>query len=90
MVPGVESKVADGLLDGLFSARQVLQPLLVAPEHVVDRHVHSLPLQVYAGQALQVFEADQPLHRPPDVFVHRRRLRRQQHEEQICAAGRPG
>jgi hypothetical protein len=41
-------------------------------------------LQIDAGEPLQVVEADQPFHRPPDLLVDLARLGREEHEDQVA------
>jgi hypothetical protein len=81
---GAKRQVADGFLDRLLPARHVLQPVLVAPEHVVYRHVDPAALQIDAGEPFQIVEADQSLHRPPDLVVDPSRPGREEHEDQVA------
>ena len=81
---GAEREVADGLLDRLLAAAHRFQAVLVAPEDIVDRHIHAAALQIDAGEPFQVVKADQPFHRPPDLVVDLPRPRREKHEDQVA------
>lgn len=79
-----QRKVTYGVFNRLLAPRHVLQPVLVAPEDIVNRDVGTAPLQVDSGEPFEVVEADEPLHRPPDLVVHLRRPGWQEHEDQVA------
>ena len=81
---GAEREVANSLFDRLLAAAQGFHAVLVAPEDVVDRHIHATALQVDAGEPFQVLEADQPFHRPPDPVVDPSRPGWEEHEDQVA------
>lgn len=81
---GAKRQVPHKRLDSVLAAWHVLQPVLVAPEDIVDGHVDPAPLQVNAGQAFQVLEADKPLHRLPDLVVDLLRPCGEEHEDQVA------